>query len=70
MAGSDRQDIPSWWKETRAFYCPFANSGAGSSLMKYRTGGSLADRLRDFRELPRCLDEAMSLGTNVVYLVD
>lgn len=69
-AGAHRKDIPAWWRNTRALYCPFANSGAGSSLMKYKAGGDLPGRLQDFRDLPRILDEARRLGTNVIYLVD
>lgn len=70
VAGEGREDIPRWWRETRAFYCPFTNSGAGSSLMKYNAGGHLTDRLDHFHELPVVLDDARRLGTDVVYLVD
>ncbi|MHC4796609.1 MAG: DUF6259 domain-containing protein [Planctomycetota bacterium] len=69
IAGADRDDIPSWWKECRSFYCPFDNSGAGGSLMQFQTGGNLSDDLRDFRKLPKLLDDARKLGTNVIYLV-
>lgn len=64
----DRPDIPAWWQNTRAFYCPLANSGAGSSLMKYRT--ERADGFESFRDLDKMLDDAERLGTNVIYLVD
>jgi len=64
-----RKDIPRWWQETRAFYCPLANSGAGSSLMKYRTE-RMPDDFKTFRDLDKVLDDAQALGTNVIYLVD
>jgi hypothetical protein len=64
-----RKDIPRWWQETRAFYCPLANSGAGSSLMKYKTE-YLPDDFKTFRDMDLILDDAQRLGTNVIYLVD
>lgn len=70
IAGADRDDIPAWWTQARGFYCPFANSGAGASLMKYKTGGSPADDLASFRDLPKVLADARRLGTDVIYLVD
>jgi hypothetical protein len=66
IAGAERPDIPEWFKRSRAFYCPCANSGAGASLMKYKTGRSV----KNHRELPNFLDEARKLGTDVIYLVD
>ncbi|UCD29147.1 MAG: hypothetical protein JSV03_01290 [Planctomycetota bacterium] len=69
VAGSEREDVPDWWKKCRAFYCPFDNSGAGASLMQFQTGGSIPDDLKDFRDLPKLLDDARKLGTNVIYLV-
>lgn len=65
---AERPDIPRWWQENRAFYCPLANSGAGSSLMKYRT--ERTEGFESFLDLDRMLDDAKRLGTNVVYLVD
>jgi hypothetical protein len=70
IAGLDRPDVPNWWKTARGFYCPFTDSGAGSSLMKYNAGGNLLDRIENFRNLPKVLDEARKLGTNVLYVVD
>jgi hypothetical protein len=69
VAGAERDDIPGWWKKSRAFYCPYDNSGAGASLMQFQAGGSLPKDLKDFRGLPRLLDDARKLGTNVIYLV-
>jgi len=63
-----RPDIPSWWQAARAFYCPLANSGAGSSLMKFKAHRE--KNFRTFTDLDRMLDDAESLGTNIIYLVD
>lgn len=63
----DREDIPAWWQQTRAIYCPWDNSGAGSSLMKYRTHRD--EGFETFADLDRVLDDAEALGTNVLYLV-
>lgn len=68
-SAAEREDIPAWWKESRAFYCPFANSGAGASLLRFPSP-ELRDRLESFDELPTLLEEARRLGTDVVYLVD
>jgi len=64
-----RPDIPEWWKRTRAFYCPFANSGAGASLLKYPSP-YLKEKLKSFEDLDLLLTEARRLGTDVIYLVD
>jgi hypothetical protein len=63
----ERRDIPEWWQRTRAFYCPWDNSGAGSSLMKYRT--SRMGDFETFADLDTVLDDAERMGTNVLYLV-
>jgi len=68
-AGAMRDDIPDWWKQTRSIYCPFANSGAGGSLMKF-VSPMLRDRLTSFEQLDEILHDARKLGSNVIYLVD
>ncbi|MBI4578629.1 MAG: hypothetical protein HY718_02950 [Planctomycetes bacterium] len=68
-AGAGRDDIPAWWRQTRSIYCPFDNSGAGASLMQFQAGGGMTDQLTSFRELPRLLDDARRLGSDVIYLV-
>jgi predicted acyl esterase len=60
---------PEWWTKARSLYCPAACSGAGSALMKF-DGPELKDRITSFRDLPKLLDEAQSLGSNIIYLVD
>ncbi len=62
-----RPDIPAWWQATRAFYCPWENSGAGGSLMKYKIHRDGA--FETFDDLDTVLDDAERLGTNVIYLV-
>lgn len=61
-----RTDIPTWWQQTRGFYCPLENSGAGGSLMKFPV--SKTDNFTGFNDLPNMLDDALRLGTNVIYL--
>ncbi len=68
-AGQMRQDIPDWWKRSRSIYCPFANSGAGASLMKF-VSPSARDHLKSFEQLDEILDDARRLGSDVIYLVD
>jgi len=63
-----RPDIPAWWQQTRSFYCPLANSGAGGSLMKYNS--DKRDNFTGFQDLPNMLEDARRLGSNCVYLVD
>lgn len=63
----ERRDIPAWWQQTRAFYCPWENSGAGSSLMKYRAHDKTA--FEDFTKLDEVLADARELGTDTIYLV-
>jgi len=62
-----RPDIPQWWRNTRAFYCPWENSGAGASLMQFKAH---RDRgFESFTDLDKILEDARRLGTNVLYLV-
>ncbi|MGB9587996.1 MAG: DUF6259 domain-containing protein, partial [Armatimonadota bacterium] len=67
--GSCLVDTPKWWRETRSIYCPFAASGAGSALLKFPSD-DIHSRIKSFEELPKLLDDARKLGSNVVYLVD
>ncbi|HPD31594.1 MAG TPA: DUF6259 domain-containing protein [Phycisphaerae bacterium] len=62
-----RSDIPEWWRNTRAFYCPWENSGAGASLMKFKAHRD--EGFESFNDLDKVLDDARRLGTNVLYLV-
>jgi hypothetical protein len=63
----DRKDVPVWWQTTRAFYCPWENSGAGSSLMQFKA--SRDKGFESFADLDKVLDDAARLGTKVLYLV-
>jgi len=61
-------DVPSWFKDQGAIYS-FSGSGAGAIYMEYPQQ-DLALRISSFEQLPRLLDEAGKLGTNIVYLWD
>jgi len=63
------QESPPWWQDAWSMYCPAAQTGAGSALMKF-WGPSLPEAIGDFRELPKLLADARRLGSNIVYLVD
>lgn len=62
-----RSDIPEWWRNTRAFYCPWENSGAGASLMQFKAHRD--EGFESFNDLDKVLDDARRLGTSVLYLV-
>ncbi len=61
-------DIPAWFRDQGAIYS-FSGFGGGSIYMAY-PHASLDTRIASFHELPRLLDEAQSLGTNILYLWD
>jgi len=62
-----RPDIPEWWRHTRAFYCPWENSGAGASLMQFKAHRT--EGFESFNDLDKVLEDARRLGTDVLYLV-
>jgi len=62
-----RPDIPDWWKNTRAIYCPWENSGAGSSLMQFKAHRDKG--FETFADLDKVLDDGLRLGTGTLYLV-
>ena len=61
-------DIPAWFRDQGAIYS-FSGFGGGSIYMAY-PHESLDTRIESFHQLPRLLDEAKSLGTNILYLWD
>lgn len=61
-------EIPAWFRDQGAIYS-FSGAGAGSIYMEY-PAQDLKTRIPSFREIPKLLDEAQSLGTNIVYLWD
>lgn len=60
--------IPAWFRDQGAIYS-FSGSGGGGIYMEYPQQ-DLKDRIRSFEDLPDLLDEAMRLGTNILYLWD
>ncbi len=60
--------VPEWFRDQGAIYS-YSGSGGGAIFMDYPVQ-SLAKRISSFYELPQLLDEAKSLGTNIVYLFD
>jgi hypothetical protein len=64
---------PAWFRDAPALWCP-SNRTAGSALLTFAPRGvspeDLSERLRDFRELPRLLEQGRRLGTDVVYLTE
>ncbi len=60
--------IPAWFRDQGAIYS-FSGAGAGSIYMEYPQQ-DLKTRIASFGEIPKLLQEAQSLGTNIVYLWD
>ncbi len=61
-------DIPSWFRDQGAIYS-FSGSGGGAIYMEFPQQ-DLASRIPSFEQLPLLLEEALQLGTNIVYLWD
>ncbi len=61
-------EIPAWFRDQGAIYS-FSGSGGGAIYMEYPQQ-DLASRIPAFNKLHLLLDEAQSLGTNIVYLWD
>ncbi len=64
----DFPEIPAWFRDQGAIYS-FSGAGAGSIFMEY-PAQDLKTRISSFLEIPKLLEEAQSLGTNIVYLWD
>ena len=60
--------IPTWFRDQGAIYS-FSGAGAGGIYMDFPQQ-SLKTRIESFQNLPQLLDEAESLGTNILYLWD
>jgi len=60
--------IPAWFRDQGAIY-GFSGGGAGGIYLMY-PGEDLRQHIESFRQLPRLLDQAQRLGTNVVYIWD
>ena len=62
-------DSPAWLRNTPGWYVPSTVS-AGACLLQFPLITFLSGLIRNFHELPSLLDQAKSLGTSTVYLVD
>jgi hypothetical protein len=60
--------VPAWLRDQAAIY-GFSGGGAGGIYLMY-PGEDLRQHIDSFRELPKLLDQAQRLGTNVVYMWD
>jgi Domain of unknown function (DUF6259) len=60
---------PDWQRNAPGWYVPSTVS-AGVCMLDFPLITFLSSLIRDFRQLPSLLDQARSLGTNIVYLVD
>jgi hypothetical protein len=60
---------PDWVRNTPGWYIPSTVS-AGVCMLDFPLITFLSNLIHDFRELPSLLDQARSLGTSTVYLVD
>jgi hypothetical protein len=60
--------VPAWFRDQGAIY-GFSGGGAGGIYLMY-PGEDLRQHIDSFRQLPKLLDQAQRLGTNVVYIWD
>jgi len=60
---------PAWLREAGAIYSPTAG-GAGAIYLYQQPLERIDNRINSFTDLPDLLDEAESLGTNILYLSD
>lgn len=60
---------PDWARDTPGWYIPSTVS-AGAPMLQFPQITFLPNLIHDFRQLPSLLDQAKSLGTSTVYLVD
>lgn len=62
-------NTPAWLRDAGAIYSPTAG-GSGGIYLDQQPQAPLTSRITSFTQLPRLLQEARSLGTNVLYLND
>ena len=60
---------PSWARDTPGWFLPNTIS-AGSCMLAFEPVWIESSHLKSFRDLPRLLTQAKSLGTEAIYLVD
>src|SRR5262249_47038500 len=68
LDGGTSSNVPSWLRNQGAIYT-YAGGDLGG-IYDFLPTGSILHRLDSFRQLPRLLQEARTLGTNVIYLSD
>ncbi len=62
---------PEWMRRAPGIYNPTpVTAGASTLLFGHRELYAMPTRISHFRELPKFLDEAKKLGTNILYIVD
>lgn len=71
-APAERVEVPGWFADAGAVYCPSPGSAGASLLTFVEQDGSqaLCRQIRSFHELPALLERGRELGTDVLYLVD
>ena len=62
-------DSPGWARNTPGWYVPSTVS-AGACMLQFPQITFLSNLIKNFRELPSLLDQAKSLGTSTIYVVD
>jgi hypothetical protein len=60
---------PDWVRNTPGWYIPSTVS-AGACMLDFPLITFLSSLIKHFRDLPSLLDQARSLGTSTIYLVD
>jgi hypothetical protein len=68
-AGVAFTNAPDWLRDTPGWYVPSTVS-AGACMLQFPEVTFLSTLIRSFRELPSLLDQAKSLGTRTIYIVD
>jgi len=68
-AGVRFANTPNWAREAPALFVPDTLS-AGSGLLHFPHSVLLRDQIKSFHDLPALVEQAQSIGTNIVYLVD
>jgi hypothetical protein len=64
-------DRPDWFRRAPAIYLPtVVTAGASTMCFSEQDTWALPNRVGHFSEMPKFLDEAKKLGTNVLYIVD
>jgi hypothetical protein len=68
-AGATFVESPDWLRNAPGWYIPSTVS-AGACMLQFPEITFLCNLIHDFRDLPKLHDQAQSLGTSTIYLVD